>query len=183
LNLFGPYGLDLTFIPHWNNTDGGAGLDTSRCFLGQTRFSQLLALLPGNHIVIGIDEQTALLLDCLGMCCQVMGLGSVTIIKGGQERVIETGGSFDLGEIGECSRPGDLAGLPSDIWEAALNAQREQEKQLNQPPPAVIDLVEQRKVARAEKNWPLADDLRVKILAFGWEVKDTPGGIEITKRR
>ena len=34
LDLFGPYGLSLAFVPHWNNQDGGENLDTSRCFMG-----------------------------------------------------------------------------------------------------------------------------------------------------
>jgi hypothetical protein len=131
--------------------------------------------------MIGIDEHTALLMDCSGMCCQVMGRGSVTIIQDGQERVIGTGESFDLSELGECSRSGKIEGLPSDVWEAALNAQYTREKQPegDKPPPEVIDLVEKRKSARSEKNWSLADDLRNKILALGWEVKDTPDGTKL----
>jgi len=46
LDLFGAYGLKLVFVPHWNNAEGGADLDTSRCFMGQARFAELLALLP-----------------------------------------------------------------------------------------------------------------------------------------
>jgi hypothetical protein len=33
LNLFADFGLHVSFIPHWNNTDGGVDLDTSR-FIG-----------------------------------------------------------------------------------------------------------------------------------------------------
>ena len=46
LNLFADYGLSLIFIPHWNNSDGGESLDTSRCYMGQERFIKLHALLP-----------------------------------------------------------------------------------------------------------------------------------------
>jgi hypothetical protein len=35
LDLFGAYGLKLVFVPHWNNAEGGAELDTSRCFMGR----------------------------------------------------------------------------------------------------------------------------------------------------
>lgn len=42
LDLFGPYGLSLVFVPHWNNTEGGAHVDTSRCYMGESRFNQLL---------------------------------------------------------------------------------------------------------------------------------------------
>ena len=38
LDFFGMYGLSLVLIPHWNNREGGAELDTSRCFMGQRAF-------------------------------------------------------------------------------------------------------------------------------------------------
>ena len=45
LNLFAPFGLSLVIVSHWNNHDGGADLDTSRCFLGRKRFDPLLSSL------------------------------------------------------------------------------------------------------------------------------------------
>jgi hypothetical protein len=32
--------VTLSFIPHWNNAEGGIDLDTSRCFVGLDRFNQ-----------------------------------------------------------------------------------------------------------------------------------------------
>src|SRR5512143_1255922 len=37
LDLFGEFGLQLSFIPHWNNAEGGEDVDTSRCFVGMER--------------------------------------------------------------------------------------------------------------------------------------------------
>src|SRR3989442_8736968 len=37
LNLLGPNGASIAFIPHWDNNDGGDDLDTSRCFMGKAR--------------------------------------------------------------------------------------------------------------------------------------------------
>jgi len=34
LNFFSDFGMHLSFVPHWNNTDGGEDVDTSRCFIG-----------------------------------------------------------------------------------------------------------------------------------------------------
>ena len=31
LDLLGPFGLRVACVTHWNNTEGGANLDTSRC--------------------------------------------------------------------------------------------------------------------------------------------------------
>ncbi|MCU0489120.1 MAG: hypothetical protein MUE67_09235 [Anaerolineales bacterium] len=83
LDFFGSYGLPLVFIPHWNNNDGGEELDTSRCFMGQARFARLMALLPPDLTVVGIDEKTALILDISAGRGQVSGLGGVTLIHTG----------------------------------------------------------------------------------------------------
>lgn len=56
----------------------------------------------------------------------------------------------------------------------------EQEKKTNLPD-AVIALVEERKQAKKEKNFQLADEIRSKIMALGYEVKDTREGVVITK--
>ncbi|WP_295067643.1 cysteine--tRNA ligase [Ruminococcus sp.] len=48
-------------------------------------------------------------------------------------------------------------------------------------PNEVLELVEQRKAARKDKNFALADELRDKIAALGYEVKETRQGTEINK--
>ena len=48
-------------------------------------------------------------------------------------------------------------------------------------PAEVMELVEQRKAARKEKNFALADEIRDKITALGYEVKETRQGTEINK--
>ncbi|MBQ3886075.1 MAG: cysteine--tRNA ligase, partial [Ruminococcus sp.] len=48
-------------------------------------------------------------------------------------------------------------------------------------PAEVMELVEQRKAARKEKNFALADELRDKIAALGYAIKETRQGTEITK--
>lgn len=48
-------------------------------------------------------------------------------------------------------------------------------------PEEVLALVEERKAARKEKNFALADELRDKIAALGFEVKETRQGTEIKK--
>ncbi len=48
-------------------------------------------------------------------------------------------------------------------------------------PEEIKKLAEQRANARKEKNWALADELRDKITAMGYALKDTPQGVKITK--
>jgi cyanophycinase-like exopeptidase len=85
LDFFKHYGLDLVFIPHWNNQEGGAELDTSRCFMGRKRFIQLMEMLPEDLTIIGLDEKTALIMDPSKSECQVKGLGKVTLIHTGHK--------------------------------------------------------------------------------------------------
>ena len=48
-------------------------------------------------------------------------------------------------------------------------------------PETIISLAEQRKQAKAEKNYALADKLRTQITQAGWEIKDTKEGYELSK--
>ena len=50
-------------------------------------------------------------------------------------------------------------------------------------PDEIISLAEQRRQARAEKRWREADELRDRIAAAGYEVKDTPEGPEIRVKK
>jgi len=50
-------------------------------------------------------------------------------------------------------------------------------------PDDVVALVEQRQLARKEKRWKDADTLRDQILAAGYEVKDTPQGPKVERRK
>ena len=48
-------------------------------------------------------------------------------------------------------------------------------------PETIISLAEQRKQAKAEKNYALADEFRTQITQAGWEIKDTKEGYELSK--
>lgn len=85
LDFFKHYGLQLVLIPHWNNHEGGAELDTSRCFMGQERFVRLMDMLPEEMTIIGLDEKTALIIDPSICECQVMGLGMLTLLHTGHK--------------------------------------------------------------------------------------------------
>ena len=45
----------------------------------------------------------------------------------------------------------------------------------------VLELVERREQAKAEKNWALADEIRAKITELGYCVKDTKDGATVEK--
>jgi len=48
-------------------------------------------------------------------------------------------------------------------------------------PHEVAQLAQQRENARREKNWKRSDELRKRISALGWEVRDTKEGPKITR--
>jgi hypothetical protein len=210
LDFFGLAGLPLVFIPHWNNNDGGAELDTSRCFMGVSRFTRLMELLPPYITVLGIDEKTALILDIAVGEARVAGLGGVTIIHTGHSHDrTETGDSADIQQVAELRKghthrynngerfplsecclfdlPLEGRGLPPEVWQMALDADENLQAERRAsptdipPPDEVLELLKQRQSARADKDWARADRLRDEIIRFGWEVKDTPDGPQVEK--
>jgi cyanophycinase-like exopeptidase len=182
LDFFGPYGLSLVFVPHWNNNDGGADLDTSRCFMGLPRFDQLLNLLPDAITVVGIDEHTALALDLNSQTCQVMGRGGVTLLRHGDERRFDsdTNPSFPIAELGSFRIPSESTGIPADVWEWVCVAVTQAERTTAPTPtPEVLDLTKRRQLARTHRDWHAADTIRDQINGLGWHVRDTPSGPEL----
>lgn len=92
-------GLDLAILPHWNNAEGGAGLDTTHCFMGVERFAALRAMLPPTTTILGIDEHTACIIDTAAGECLVLGAGSVTVLRGMTEQVFPTQTTFPLSAL------------------------------------------------------------------------------------
>jgi len=184
LNFFGDFGLDLVFISHWNNNDGGEVLDTSRCYMGQDRYNRLIEMLPPTengqpYTIVGIDENTALIVDPAAETCRVMGPGGVIVIRAGSERRFPDGSTFDIAELGSFYLPQPSAHIPSDVWARTRSGVAEAQERRSQaptPPPAVQTLLQERNDARARQDWQTSDRLRDKIEAKGWKVLDTPEG-------
>ena len=49
-------------------------------------------------------------------------------------------------------------------------------------PQEVTQLANEREKARREKNWKRSDELRERISALGWEMRDTKDGSKLTPR-
>ena len=171
LNIFGLFGLELAIVPHWNNREGGAHLDTSRCFMGQQRFQQLRVRLPASTVVLGIDEHTALIFDFQQGQALVQGNGTITIGAQAGEKVYPVGRSFALSELGSYRLP-DL--VPSGLPARAGVPQPRLE--LMTLPPEVAHLISLREEARRAKDWTRADALRLQVAELGFEIQDTKEG-------
>ncbi len=71
--------------------------------------------------------------------------------------------------------------LGLDLEKNAVKFAEEAENASSDIPAEILELVEQRQAARKEKNFALADEIRNKITALGYEVKETRQGTEINK--
>lgn len=173
LDFFAPFGLDLAFVPHWNNQEGGAELDTSYCFMGHARFAALRTLLPPHTVGVGIDEHTALVVDLVNGVGHVQGAGSVTLLHGNKTTLLASGAAFPLTQLGPFHLPADLTeGLPPEIL-ASMTPLPTPEPA---PPPAILRILDDRERARRCRDWTTADGLRAEAHALGWDIYDTPNG-------
>ena len=179
LNYLANFGLMLSFIPHWNNRDGGSELDTSRCFMGIERFDRMLAMLPDDTTIVGIDEQTALLLDFQEpSVCKVFGKGMVRLLRGQRQEEFSSGDSFDIQVLGNYHLPENHPVEFKEVREFIKQASQ----QSDMPPSGkVLELAKLREIARQKDRWEEADLLREQIAAEGWQVVDTPEGSELKK--
>ncbi|HEU4743701.1 MAG TPA: hypothetical protein VFS61_00645 [Anaerolineales bacterium] len=179
LNLFSDFGLHVSFIPHWNNAEGGVDLDTSRCFIGMDRFSEWCGLVPSENETIGLDEHTGLIIDFESGLCEVSGVSSVSLVRECNPEMFPSGSKFPLSELGETRLPDPLEeDIPPHVWDMCINAPPLED---DQPSEQVIALVEQRLLARANKNWSESDKLRDEIASLGWSVQDSKDGYKLVR--
>ena len=187
LNLLTPYGLNLAVVPHWNNLEGGAELDTSRCFMGKARFEQLIQMLPRDTVIVGIDELTALVFDFASGLCRVQGREHVHILREGRAFTFAKNETFPLSQLGPFHLPDLDPTIPEAIYasiaSAVKNNQSVLEEDIPEPPDEILTLVQLRQLARAAKDWTQSDQLRQQIASFGWRVVDTPQGATLEKQK
>ena len=180
LDFFGPYGLSLVFVPHWNNAEGGANLDTSRCFIGQPRFAELLKMLPVTATVVGIEEHTGLIIDLNTKTCQALGRGGVILLRDGDEQRFDGDQPFAITELGPFRMPELPIDIPTEISGKVLMPEAETATAAAPKPSAeALALLEKRKIARTRGDWETADSIREQISKLGWHIRDTPNGPEL----
>lgn len=181
VDYFGQLGVPLVIIPHWNNTDGGEELDTSHCYLGTARFDALRAMLPPDMMVLGLDEHTSLVIDLTAESCHVLGTGKVHLLRAGEpaakEQAFATGSRFATAELGAWDIPPAAQAIQPAVW---AEAQARQAARMAptpvEPPEVVLALLARRQLARANREWATADQLRDQINELGWQILDTAAG-------
>ncbi len=180
LDLFGDFGFHLSFIPHWNNSDGGVDLDTSRCFIGMERFKQWRGLIPAHQKVVGLDEHTGLLVDFEEQTCEVSGVSSVSVIGAtGEAQIYASGAKIPLSELGNFHTPEPLEkNIHITTWQTIQSAQQ---TEIESTPEEILSLLEERQQARTQKDFKESDRLRDAITALGWSVQDGKDGQKVVK--
>ena len=58
----------------------------------------------------------------------------------------------------------------------------EEDKKLEEIPEEILNLIEERKTARNNKDWEESDRLRDLINSKGYNIKDTKDGTEVTRK-
>lgn len=181
LDLFADVDLSISFVPHWNNTDGGEEIDTSRCFIGKERFNQWCNLLPTGFTTVGLDEHTGLIIDFSIGNCIVNGVGSVTILRGNIQEIHPAGAEFPISRLGEFIWPENPeVGISARALEILKNLPAI--GTLGALPPEMVRLAHERQQARIHQEWDTADALRQKMACLGWLVQDTPDGQKFIRR-
>ena len=180
LDLLGPHGLRLVFVPHWNGPEGGAPLDLSRCYMGRARMDYLVSLLPSDVSVVGIDEHTALLIDLEKSFCSVFGEGGVTLLRAGREGLYAAGSAFPVEELCAVRLPAPEAGIPPGVWQEVLNGRTEED---GTPSWEAASLFQRREHARRLNDWSTADALRVRLVDLGYKVVDSPTGSQLRRTK
>jgi hypothetical protein len=178
LDLLGPYGLELAIVTHWNNHDGGETLDTRCAFMGMERMARLEVLLPATTTLLGVDEHTAVVIDLVQETAQVVGQGGATVHRAGEQRSFASGQMFELNVLGKVQEPALGEGLPADVVEAVLAAERVEEvlPSAETLPPEVAIIIKKREAARQAEDWAQADALREELADIGYLIEDTPQG-------
>jgi cyanophycinase-like exopeptidase len=177
LDLLGPFGLKLAIVSHWNNSEGGDGLDTSHCFMGRSRWQVLAGMLPQLTAVLGIDEHTGLIIDLEKGRADVLGRGAVSVIRDGREQRFVLRQSFPLATLGSFHLAKENLALPPEISAQPLATEEAEAT----PSAEVLSLVAQREAAREAQDWSEADNLRERIQKLGWSLQDTADGPRLVR--
>ena len=186
LDFLSPFGMSLAIVPHWNNSEGGATVDTRFCYMGQDRFTQLRQQLPPEVTILGIDEHTACLLDFATLRASVEGKGRVHLIRDEQLFEWSAGETFSMELLGAHASSPDQQQVIAQyvshpiedlLLTPGLDPRIEEDNWANHLPPQLIDAVlAVRTDLRNARHWKWSDQLRDALIASGIVIEDTPTG-------
>ncbi|MGD8755419.1 MAG: hypothetical protein PVF72_17755 [Desulfobacterales bacterium] len=121
MDLLKHFGFNLVVVPHWNNAEGG-NHDTRFCFMGKPRFDQLVASLPADVSIFGLDEHTACILDFAKDEAVIRGIGHVTLQRAKQQLVFNSGDHFSLDVLRGADTDAQWTQRPQAVADAKTTA-------------------------------------------------------------
>lgn len=171
LNHFAMFDMPITIVGHWNNEEGGKNVDTSRCFMGKTRFLELRKLLTRDEVILGIDEHTAVVLDPNSKSFTVEGKGEATVLLGGKEEHFIPGSTYDLRSIMTAKK------IEREKREIKMKGkQKDVSVDVKTLPENIQRIIQERELARSLRNFHESDELRKDLQSFGYTARDTDNG-------
>lgn len=182
LDFFRLFGLNLVIIPHWNNAEGGAELDTSHCFMGVERFNRLRVMLDDELDILGIDEHTSLWIDPVTHETRVYGKGMVHLIRQDIEMDFSSGRHLPIFAEPDPAHDMDLfEGIRPGVREKIMKV-NSGENPVTPAPGHLQEWLDQRDAARKAGDFDTADILRKKIEESGWKVMDAASGSRLEQK-
>lgn len=173
LDLLAPVLPNTVLIGHWNNTDGGASLDTSCCYMGRERFEKLRALLPTDASILALDENTGVVFDPARRLLVVSGKGAAHRLAGDTVATLERNTVYSLDAFARLGAP-SYADYFAPRRIAAAPAPEETEV-----PEAVQRLVDARTEAKQARDFARADAIRAQLQQMGYLLEDTRAGVVV----
>lgn len=147
--------------------------------MGLKRFTPLQEMLPESAKILGLDENTGLVIDFHTERCRVIGSGKAHLVADQGQRTFPAGSEFSILTLGPYINPPTLPGLKAELTERAV---KHQSRKTPEPDPETLHLVKKRAAAREQENWEEADRIRKQIEQAGWSVEDTANGPRLTQR-
>jgi hypothetical protein len=113
---------------------------------------------------------------------QTVGVSSVSLVRDCDPKILPSGITFPLDEIGTFTlSDGPSTGISPIAWEMVQSNPTPDSVAEIVPPADVLRLAEERQSARERKDWAAADTYRKELAILGWVVQDTPDGPKLTK--
>ncbi len=179
LNIFENVGLSLSIMTHFNNREGGKDLDTRYCFMGQERFNKLLMMLPRDHVLLGIDEHTAVIFDFYHKMFWIDGLGKATLKNQTKEIIFKKGKYYKIESFTQLQQL--MVPRQSIVQSKVALSHKYNRVFLSKLPKKAYKLMIRREYERRKQNFIQADKLRVSLARLGYVLEDTESGTSVYK--
>lgn len=179
LKLLKKANLNITIITHWNNSEGGERFDTGFCFMGEDRFKRLIKLLPKEELILGIDENTAVIFDFQKQIFTPLGAGNAHLLKNNEQLIFPKGFVYEQKSLSIFKVIKSDISIEQFLTPSSKISKVIDDLKIKNLPVLVQKLLKKRDNARRKGNFKKADVLRKNIEEMGFKIRDTDEGQKI----